>query len=111
MGTFLSRPAVVLQESEDTHRGGFRTIHNDSRINQNDGLEVFLSDRLEYVYSIEYMGEARAIVLNVSSCVGDINIDIAANTEDSEQYLDILSENNFVSLVNDYTRVTPVTNQ
>lgn len=40
--------------------------------------------------------------------VGDINIDILSKSKDSETYLNIMAENNFVSLINKHTRVTQV---
>lgn len=37
--------------------------------------------------------------------VGDINFDILSNKHEAQEYLNILSENGYVSCVNAYTRV------
>lgn len=40
-----------------------------------------------------------------SFMVGDINIDINGNTEETNEYLNIMTENGYVSLINDNTRM------
>nr|CAI5837667.1 unnamed protein product [Callosobruchus analis] len=123
---------------------GYTLIYNESEINKNDGVVVYIKSKLNFCYKILEIGKIKAVNLlvqhpnqkinilaiyrspslcpteflvdfdtlfkrekffDINIVVGDINIDILDDTHHSNEYLNILRENNFVSMINEYTRV------
>ncbi|KAK9882541.1 hypothetical protein WA026_021888 [Henosepilachna vigintioctopunctata] len=145
---------LVLSETWDIkdigllHIEGYKIYYNSSKINQNDGVIVYINESIQHeveiinavqikalVTSILHLGKKVQIIsvyrppsmkiddfttaldtlldncqqrgkFDVVLLVGDVNIDILARSIDALNYLNILSENNFFSLINSYTRVT-----
>lgn len=127
---------------------GYEIIHNNNRLNQNDGILVYIKRELTYDSKFIKIGLINAIDLDISfdnckikilaiyrppsTCVydfinnlsdilqnynynlidytfilGDINIDISSSNADcTEEYLNLLAEKGFVSIINKNTRVT-----
>lgn len=128
----------------------YQAIHCNSKVNQNDGITVYIKNNLQFFYENVKIGISNAlkIILNQGNqtfcllviyrppstneaefvthlngvldeidltshehvfIIGDINLDILreeGNTNDTEEYLNILSEKGFHSLINKPTRVS-----
>lgn len=124
---------------------GYDIIYNNSILNKNDGVVIFINSSLNYIHEIINIGITKAISLKISynsktihvsslyrlpsTCpyafnqdmdnylksikndkadikifLGDININILDNNDYSEEYLNILAENGYISTINTYTR-------
>nr|CAI5850592.1 unnamed protein product [Callosobruchus analis] len=68
---------------------------------------IYIKSKLNYCYKILELGKVKAVNLLVQHfIVGDINIAILDDTPHSNEYLNILRENNFISMINEETRVS-----
>lgn len=141
---------IILSESwriYDTsiyNLDNYDLLYNDSSINQNDGVVIYIKSSFIYTHSVVQIGGVKAIKLNISllnkkivitsiykspiicqkmfttellnylekveKCdvhviAGDMNINILSSNENSQEYLNVLSSQEYISYINKPTRV------
>ncbi|KAJ8978551.1 hypothetical protein NQ317_006112 [Molorchus minor] len=88
---------------------GYNLIYNEGLYNQNDGVLMHLqaSSTSINLFTTDLSNYLRTVnkTCNLHIIAGDINIDIMEESNDNLEYLNILSEHNYISTINEYTRV------
>nr|CAH7720954.1 unnamed protein product [Callosobruchus chinensis] len=109
------------------HLDNYVVVYNSGNINKNDGVVIYFRDDLELVgtkictlkstniktVQVDYKKYSKNILIsgiyrspstNAESFIDDLEL-YFAKTDISESYLNVLAEHNFVSIINDFTRV------
>lgn len=114
---------IIYVKSDFSHNSDIVEINNIKIIttvvdysSSIDGKKIIISSLYRSPSScpLEFINTLRTYLnsINISDhdhhiLVGDINIDIMVENQQSSEYLNLLSEYGYISMINEYTRVTP----